>query len=253
MRARCGGHKKRHRRLNFRRDLGPNRGDRTGKVLSVQYDPNRKARIALMLLGSPSYNSTEDFSGPVSARLEYIVAPESLKVGSRLFVGRDAPGEAGNAKPLHSVSLGSFVHCVELCPGKGGQVARSAGTGSLLLGKREGFAMLRFPSKEIRLVDARCFATLGKVGNPGNSGIILGKAGRNRWFGRRPRVRGLAKNPVDHPHGGGEGRCGIGLPGPKTPWGKPALGPKTRNPKQKSSEYILRSRPRGKKRQRQVH
>lgn len=239
MRARCGGHKKRHRQVNFRRDLRkPDRGDLSGKVLAIQYDPNRKARVALIML---------------SGCLEYIVSPESLKVGSRLFAGSKVSGKAGNAKPLSSVSLGSFVHCVELFPGGGGKVARSAGTGSLLLGKREGLAILRFPSREIRLVDGRCYVTMGKVGNPESSGIILGKAGRNRLLGRRPKVRGLAKNPVDHPHGGGEGRCGVGLPGPKTPWGKPALGPKTRNPNKKSSEYILRSRPRGKKRQRQAY
>jgi hypothetical protein len=181
---------------------------------------------------------------------EFLALGDRSRICPLLPRGGDLPGFL--RAPELSV-FGQAVHCVELFPGEGGKIARSAGTGSLLLGKREGLAILRLPSKEIRLVDGRCYVTMGKVGNPESSGIILGKAGRNRLLGRRPRVRGLAKNPVDHPHGGGEGRCGIGLPGPKTPWGKPALGPKTRNPKKKSSEYILRSRPRGKKRQRQAY
>lgn len=200
----------------------------SAEVLTIEYDPNRNARIALLCY--------EDGSR------RYILCPRFLKVGLKVVCGKDAPIEVGNALPLGFIPLGSVIHNIELSLGKGGQIARAAGTSAKLIAKEGQFVTLRLPSKEIRLVNKRCYATLGQVGNVASNKVTIGKAGRNRWLGKRPKVRGSAKNPNDHPHGGGEGRASIGLPRPLTPWGKPALGVKTRKKKKKSSKLILRSR-----------
>merc|ERR1711990_355549 len=173
---------------------------------------------------------------------KYILSPRSLKVGMKVYSGNNIPIEVGNAMPLEFIPLGSIIHNVELTLGKGGQIARAAGTYAQLIAKEGNFVTLKLPSNEVRLVNKRCFATLGQVGNVDSINITLGKAGRKRWFGKRPKVRGVVKNPIDHPHGGGEGRSPIGLPKPITPWGKPALGIKTRKQTKISSKHILRSR-----------
>jgi large subunit ribosomal protein L2 len=173
---------------------------------------------------------------------KYIVCPRSLKVGMNVYSGNDVPIEVGNAMPLELIPLGSIIHNVELTLGKGGQIARAAGTYAQLIAKEGNFVTLKLPSNEVRLVNKRCFATLGQVGNVDSINITLGKAGRSRWLGKKPKVRGVVKNPIDHPHGGGEGRSPIGRAKPVTPWGKPALGIKTRKQTKASSKYILRSR-----------
>ena len=201
---------------------------KSAEVLTIEYDPNRNARIALLYYENGSQ--------------KYILCPRFLKAGLEIVCGKDAPIEVGNALPLGFIPLGSIIHNIELSLGKGGQIARAAGTSAKLIAKEGQFVTLQLPSKEIRLVNKQCYATLGQVGKVASNKVTIGKAGRNRWLGKKPKVRGSAKNPNDHPHGGGEGRTPIGLPRPLTPWGKPALGVKTRKKKKRSSKLILRSR-----------
>jgi large subunit ribosomal protein L2 len=219
-----GGHKRCYRLIDFKR----NKYDSKGKVISIEYDPNRNANISLI-----SYEDGEK---------RYILHPENLKVGDTIYSGKDFPIQVGNALPLDSIPLGTDVHNIELFPGKGGQLVRAAGTSAKILAKENNFVVLRLSSKEIRLFKKECFATIGRVSNADFYNVVLGKAGRSRWLGIRPTVRGSVMNPVDHPHGGGEGRCPIGKPRPLTPWGKPALGIKTRKRKNKSDIFIIRSR-----------
>ncbi len=223
VRHRGGGHKRRYRILDFRRG----KSDCRATVLSIEYDPNRSAHIALL-----EYEDGEK---------RYILAPQGLSVGDTVGNGKMALLRPGNALRLSDIPLGTQVHNIELEPGRGGQMARSAGSWAQLLAREGGRATLRLPSGEMRYVSARCVATIGQVGNPDHGNIKLGKAGRKRWLGRRPTVRGTAQDPASHPHGGGEGRSGIGLPGPKTPWGKPALGKRTRQNK-RTDRFIIRRR-----------
>lgn len=227
VRHRGGGHQRNYRIIDFKR----NKLDIPAKVATVEYDPNRSARIALL-----HYADGEK---------RYIVAPLGLAVGDVLLSGANADIRPGHCLPLARIPLGTLVHNIELQPGKGGQIVRSAGTSAQLVAKEGDFAQIRMPSGEVRLVRQICFATIGEVGNADNRNINLGKAGRSRHLGRRPGVRGSAMSPRDHAHGGGEGRQGIGLPGPKTPWGKPAYGKRTRKNKV-TAKYIVRRR--GKKR-----
>jgi large subunit ribosomal protein L2 len=219
-----GGHKRRYRIIDFKR----NKYDVKGTVLSIEYDPNRNANIALI-----QYEDGEK---------RYILHPEKLKIGDSIYAGSEYAFQVGNAFALKDIPLGTDVHNVELFPGKGGQIIRSAGTSAKILAKENDFVVLRLSSKEIRLFKKECFATIGKVSNADVYNVVLGKAGRKRWLGIRPTVRGSVMNPVDHPHGGGEGRCPIGKPRPLTPWGKPALGVKTRKRKNKSNIFIIRKR-----------
>jgi large subunit ribosomal protein L2 len=224
MRRRGGGHKRRYRVIDFKR----NKIGVPGKVAAIEYDPNRSAFIALVVYADGDKR--------------YILAPAGLNVGAPVIAGPDAPVGVGNALPLLNIPLGSTVHNVELKPGAGGQLARSAGTEVQLLGRGEdGRAQLRLPSGEIREVAVECMATLGQVGNSEHGNVVLGKAGRARWLGRRPKVRGVVMNPVDHPHGGGEGKTSGGRH-PVTPWGKPTKGYKTRKHKNRSDAMILRRR-----------
>lgn len=223
VRHRGGGHRRHLRKVDFKR----NKHDIPAKVAAIEYDPNRSARLALL-----HYADGEK---------RYIVAPLELKVGDRLMSGPKAEIRPGNSLPLSRIPLGTVIHNIELKEGKGGQIARSAGTGAQLLGKEGAYAALRLPSGEVRRVRQTCYATIGEVGNPDHGNIKLGKAGRKRYLGIRPTVRGSAMSPRDHPHGGGEGRQGIGLPGPKSPWGKPTLGKKTRRNKS-TNKYIIRRR-----------
>ena len=221
-RHRGGGHKKQYRIIDFLR----NKDNVPAKVVSIEYDPNRNCRIALL-----SYNDGEK---------RYILAPNGLKVNDVVISGENVEQKIGNALPLRSITVGEFIHNVELKPGAGGQLARSAGAASQLLAKEGELATLRLPSGEMRRVSSNCKATLGQLGNLDQLNVQLGKAGRKRHLGIRPTVRGSAMNPVDHPHGGGEGRSPIGGQ-PKTPWGKPAMGLKTRKEKQ-SNKYIISRR-----------
>ena len=223
-RHRGGGHKRLYRIIDFRRD----KYDIPAKVVAIEYDPNRNARLALLF-----YQDGEK---------RYILAPLGVTVGATLISGENSPYEIGNALPLHKIPLGSEVHNVELVPGKGGQMVRSAGAVAQLVAKDGNYVTLKLPSKEVRMVRRECYATMGRVGNIEARNITLGKAGRTRHLGRRPHVRGSVRNPVDHPHGGGEGRAPIGRSGPMTPWGKPALGAKTRNKNKASSRLIIRRR-----------
>jgi len=223
IRHKGGGHKRLYRIIDFKRD----KYDIEGKVIAIEYDPNRNTNIALI-----QYNDGEK---------RYILHPEGLKIGDIVMSGKNSLIRVGNALALADIPLGADIHNIELCPKKGGQIIRSAGTGAKVLARDGEFVVLKFQSKEIRLVRKDCFATLGKIGNSEFYNVTLGKAGRKRWLGIRPTVRGSAMNPVDHPHGGGEGRCPIGKPRPLTPWGKPTLGIKTRK-KKKSNIFILRSR-----------
>tara|TARA_B100000795_G_C22806589_1_gene445320 strand:- start:11375 stop:12214 length:840 start_codon:yes stop_codon:yes gene_type:complete len=225
---RGGGHKRKYRIIQFNRKEANIDDTVIGKVVSIEYDPNRNARIALLFYQDGTKR--------------YILCPRSLKVGMIVSSGTNSPIEIGSAMPLSEMPLGSIIHNVELTLGKGGQIARAAGTYAQLIAKEGEFVTLKLPSGEVRLVHKRCYATLGQVGNFEFANIRLGKAGRNRWLGRRPHVRGVVKNPIDHPHGGGEGRSPIGRARPVNPWGKPALGVKTRKPTKASSKYILRSR-----------
>ena len=223
-RHRGGGHKRLYRIIDFRRD----KYDSPAKVVAIEYDPTRNARLAHLF-----YQDGEK---------RYILAPLGVTVGATLISGENSPYEIGNALPLHKIPLGSEVHNVELVPGKGGQMVRSAGAVAQLVAKDGNYVTLKLPSKEVRMVRRECYATMGRVGNIEARNITLGKAGRTRHLGRRPHVRGSVMNPVDHPHGGGEGRAPIGRSGPMTPWGKPALGAKTRNKNKASSRLIIRRR-----------
>ena len=223
MRRRGGGHKRRYRVIDFKRTkLGV-----PGRVAAIEYDPNRSAFIALIVYADGDKR--------------YILAPLGLKVGAEISAGSNAPIRVGNALPLANIPLGATVHNVELNPGHGGQLARSAGAEVQLLGRDGGRAQLRLPSGENREVPVQCMATLGQVGNIEHANIVIGKAGRSRWLGRRPKVRGVVMNPVDHPHGGGEGRSSGGRH-PVTPWGKPTKGYKTRKRKNQSNQWIIRRR-----------
>ena len=223
MRRRGGGHKRRYRDLDFRRE----KDGVPCRVLAIEYDPNRSARIALLVYAD--------------GEKRYIVAPKGLEVGMTLASGVEAEYQVGNTLPLSNIPLGTVVHNVELTPGKGGQLARAAGNGCQLLAKEGRFAALRLPSGEMRRVFIECRATIGEVGNDDHGNVKIGKAGRTRWLGRRPKVRGVVMNPVDHPHGGGEGRTSGGRH-PVTPWGVPTKGHKTRSKKKKSNMYIIRRR-----------
>lgn len=223
VRHRGGGAKRRLRVIDFKRDkIGI-----PGKVASIEYDPNRSANIALI-----NY---------VDGEKRYIVAPVGLKVGLVISSGPGAEIKPGNALPLRAIPLGTAVHNIELSRGRGGQIVRSAGTSAQVMAKEGGYTLVRLPSGELRRVDGECLATVGQVGNTEHGNINLGKAGRKRLMGWRPQVRGSAMSPRDHPHGGGEGRSPIGHPGPMTPWGKPALGYRTRS-KKRSNRLILRRR-----------
>jgi large subunit ribosomal protein L2 len=219
-----GGHKRRYRLIDFKR----NKYDIAGTVQSIEYDPNRNTNIALIV-----YEDGEK---------RYILHPEKLNINDKIYSGKDSTISIGNSLPLDRIPLGTDVHNVELLPGKGGQLIRAAGTSAKILAKENNFVVLRLSSKEIRLFKKECFATVGRLSNSDVYNVVLGKAGRSRWLGIRPTVRGSVMNPVDHPHGGGEGRCPIGKPRPLTPWGKPALGIKTRKRKNKSDLFIIRSR-----------
>lgn len=223
-RHRGGGHKRLYRIVDFYR----NKVNVPAKVAAIEYDPNRNARIALL-----HYQDGEK---------RYILHPASLEVGATVISGPDSPLEIGNALPLYKIPLGTEVHNVELQPGKGGQIVRAAGTSAQLVAKEGNYVTLKLPSTEVRMVRRECYATIGQVGHVDSRNITLGKAGRKRWLGRRPEVRGSVMNPVDHPHGGGEGRAPIGRSGPVTPWGKPALGLKTRKKKKTSNALIVRRR-----------
>lgn len=224
LKGRGGGHKRKYRMIDFRRK----ETTFLSRVVTIEYDPNRNARISLL----------HYFDGTK----KYIIAPRSIKVGDKLYSGCRSPIEIGNAMPLKVIPLGSIIHNIELTSGKGSQIARAAGTYAQLIAKEGSFVTLKLPSKEVRLVDKKCYATLGQVGNVDFVNVTLGKAGRKRWLGKRPKVRGVAKNPNDHPHGGGEGKSPIGRARPVTPWGKPTLGVKTRKSSKKSNCYILRRR-----------
>jgi large subunit ribosomal protein L2 len=225
IRHRGGGHKKRYRLIDFKR----NKYGIEGNVAAIEYDPNRNARIALIHY--------------VDGEKRYILHPRDLNVGDKIISGAGSSFDIGNTLPLEEIPLGSSVHNIELIPNRGGQIVRAAGTSAKILAKEGDYVTLRLPSKEIRLVRKECFATIGEVSNNDAFLVQSGKAGRTRWLGKRPTVRGSVMNPCDHPHGGGEGRAPIGRSRPLTPWGKPALGVKTRKRKKLSDAYILRRRP----------
>lgn len=224
IRHRGGGHKRRYRLIDFNR----NKYDIPGTVVSIEYDPNRNARIALI-----SYDDGEK---------RYILHPNNVTVGDKIISGSGASLNIGNTLPLEEIPLGTSIHNIELIPRKGGQIVRAAGTSAKILAKEGNYVTLRLPSKEVRLIRKECFATIGELSNNDAFLIQSGKAGRTRWLGKRPTVRGSVMNPCDHPHGGGEGRTPIGRSRPVTPWGKPALGIKTRKTKKASNAYILRRR-----------
>lgn len=224
IRHRGGGHKRLYRIIDFKRQ----KYGIKGLVAAIEYDPNRNARIALIHY--------------VDGEKRYILQPKNLNVGDTILSGSGSPLDIGNSLPLEEIPLGASVHNIELIPTRGGQIVRAAGTSAKILAKEGDYITLRLPSKEIRLVRKECFATIGEVGNNDAFLVQSGKAGRTRWLGRRPVVRGSVMNPCDHPHGGGEGRAPIGRTRPLTPWGKPALGMKTRKRKKLSDAYILRRR-----------
>jgi len=224
IRHRGGGHKKRYRIIDFKR----NKSEVEAKVASIEYDPNRNARIALL-----HYTDGEK---------RYILHPKKLEVGSIVVSGPKAPIEIGNALPLSNIPLGTSIHNIELIPGRGGQIVRSAGASAQVVAKEGNFVTLKMPTSEVRMVHSRCYATIGEVGNAEQKNLVLGKAGRKRWLGIRPTVRGVVMNPCDHPHGGGEGRSPIGRAKPVTPWGRPALGIKTRRNNKYSDFCIIRKR-----------
>ncbi len=223
VRHRGGGHKRQYRHIDFKRD----KDGIPARVLSLEYDPNRTARIALL-----QYSDGEK---------RYILAPEELQVGQEVMSGSNVDIAPGNALPLRDIPLGTQLHNIELIPGKGGQLARSAGTAARLVAKEGHMVQVRMPSGEVRFVHMGCMATVGQVSNFEHANMSQGKAGRNRWRGRRPAVRGVAQDPASHPHGGGEGRSPIGMPSPKTPWGKPALGHRTRR-NLSTDKHIVRRR-----------
>ncbi len=224
VRHRGGGNRRKYRIIDFKRD----KFDVAATVVTLEYDPNRSAHIALV-----QYEDGEK---------RYILAPAGLKVGDKVMAGASADIKVGNALPLANIPVGTVVHNVELNPGRGGQLARAAGNAAQLMAKENGMALLRLPSGELRNVPASCMATIGTVGNADHENVKIGKAGRTRHLGIRPTVRGSVMNPNDHPHGGGEGKAPIGLPSPMTPWGKPALGYKTRAKKNRSDKFIVRRR-----------
>ena len=223
-RHRGGGHKQLYRKIDFKR----NKIGMFARVASIEYDPNRNAHIALI-----NY---------IDGEKRYILSPEGLKKGEKVISDYKAPLAVGNALPLISIPLGTEIHNIELFPGQGGQLVRAAGTQAQLIGKNDRFASLRLPSGEVRYVLKECWATIGQVGNEDKAKVLIGKAGRHRWLNKRPTVRGSVMNPVDHPHGGGEGKAPIGRARPVTPWGKPALCQRTRQKNLKSSKYILTRR-----------
>jgi large subunit ribosomal protein L2 len=223
-RHRGGGHKRLYRQIDFRR----NKYDMNAEVQTIEYDPNRNARIALV-----KYDDGEK---------RYILQPTGLQVGDTIMASATASNAIGNALPLLAMPLGVQIHNIEVHPKKGGQLVRSAGGVAQLVAKEGDFVTIRLPSGEVRLLNNQCWATLGQVGNSEMMNLSIGKAGRSRWLGKRPAVRGSVMNPVDHPHGGGEGRCPVGRPHPLTPWGKPALGQRTRARKKYSNSLILRRR-----------
>jgi len=229
-RHRGGGHKRLYRMVDFRRD----KHNVPAKVAAIEYDPNRNARLALLY-----YRDGEK---------RYILHPAGLAVGTEIVAGPDSPIEVGNALPLGNIPTGTIVHNVELTPGRGGQIVRAAGGAAQVQAKEGQYVLVKLPSGEVRRIRRECYATIGQVGNADARNTSLGKAGRKRWLGRRPEVRGSVMNPVDHPHGGGEGRAPIGRSGPVTPWGKPALGAKTRKRKKASNALIVRRRRRSSKR-----
>ena len=226
VRRRGGGSKRKYRLIDFKRD----KYDVLGEVIAIEYDPNRSARIALI-----KYPDAE---------LRYIIWPDKLKVGDKVISTADTQADIkpGNCMKLKHMPMGTIIHNIELNPGRGGILARSAGSSAQLMAKERGFAQLRMPSSEIRLVKEDCRATIGQMGLIEHASFRHGKAGKVRWLGRRPKVRGVAMNPIDHPHGGGEGKAGQGNPHPVTPWGKPTKGAKTRNPRNRSSKYIIKRR-----------
>ena len=224
IRHRGGGHKRLYRIIDFKRQ----KSGIEGLVAAIEYDPNRNARIALI-----HYTDGEK---------RYILQPKNLNVGDKILSGSGSPLNIGNSLPLEEIPLGTSVHNIELIPNRGGQIVRAGGTSAKILAKEGNYITLRLPSKEIRLVRRECLATIGEVGNNDAFLVQSGKAGRTRWLGRRPTVRGSVMNPCDHPHGGGEGRAPIGRTRPLTPWGKPALGMRTRKRKKLSDAYILRRR-----------
>ena len=224
VRHRGGGNRRKYRIIDFKRQ----KFDVPGKVMTLEYDPNRSAFIALV-----EYTDGEK---------AYIIAPEGLKVGDTVVSGKDADIKVGNALPMSAIPTGTFIHNVELYPGRGAQFARAAGNMAQLMAKEDGMALLRLPSGELRKVPVSCMATIGQVGNTDHENVKIGSAGRKRNMGWRPTVRGSVMNPCDHPHGGGEGKSPVGRPGPVTPWGKPALGYKTRKTHNRSDKYIVKRR-----------
>jgi len=219
-----GGHKRKYRIIDFKR----NKDGIPGRVATIEYDPNRSANIALI-----NY---------VDGEKRYILAPKGLQVGDVIMSGPDADIKVGNALPLENIPVGTIIHNIELKPGKGGQLVRAAGAEAQLLGKDGDYVTVRLTSGEVRMIRKECRATIGQVGNLDHELITIGKAGRSRWLGKRPTVRGSVMNPSDHPHGGGEGRAPIGRKTPVTPWGKPTLGYKTRKKNKASNKYIIRRR-----------
>lgn len=219
-----GGHKKQYRIIDFKR----NKDNVPAKVATIEYDPNRSANIALLHY--------------VDGEKRYIIAPKELQVGQILVSGETADIKVGNALPLANIPVGTLIHNIELKPGKGGQLVRSAGASAQVLGKEGKYVLVRLKSGEVRMILATCRATIGEVGNEQHGLVNVGKAGRTRWLGKRPTVRGSVMNPNDHPHGGGEGRTSIGRKSPMSPWGKPTLGKKTRSKKARSNKFIVRAR-----------
>ena len=224
VRHRGGGNRRKYRIIDFKR----NKHDIPAEVLTLEYDPNRSAFIALV-----QYEDGEK---------RYIIAPNGLKVGDTIVSGPNSDIKPGNALPMINIPVGTFIHNIELYPGKGAQLARSAGIAAQLMAKEGAYALVRLPSGELRNVPVNCMATVGQVSNPDNENMSIGKAGRKRHMGWRPTVRGSVMNPVDHPHGGGEGKSPIGRSGPVTPWGKPALGYKTRKKHNRSDKFIVKRR-----------
>ena len=219
-----GGSRRKYRIIDFKR----RKDDVPAVVIAIEYDPNRTANIALI-----EYEDGEK---------AYILAPIGLKVNDKVMSGEKADIKPGNALPISCIPVGTMIHCIELKPGKGAQMVRSAGNAAQLMAREDKYAHVRLPSGEMRLVRVDCKATIGQVGNTDHENIKLGKAGKSRWLGKRPEVRGSVMNPNDHPHGGGEGKSPVGRPGPVTPWGKPALGYKTRNKKKASNKFIVKRR-----------
>ena len=224
VRHRGGGERRKFRIIDFKRD----KDGIKGKVAAIEYDPNRSAYIALIF-----YSDGEK---------RYILAPNGLKKGDEVYSGAASDIKIGNCLPLQNIPLGTIIHNIELKPGVGAQIVRSAGSSAQLMAKEGAYAQIRLPSGEVRMIRINCRASIGQVSNIENENLNIGKAGRMRWMDRRPKVRGVVMNPVDHPHGGGEGKSPIGMPGPVTPWGRPTLGYKTRKKKKQTDKYIIKRR-----------